>query len=113
MGAQRRDYFTLPDRRASAQLAASTMAESMTERLYYTDSYLRDFTARIIDRSSDGLTAYLDRSAFYPTSGGQPFDLGSIAGTAVVEVVDEDDRIAHRLAGPVAADSVDCAVDWT
>ncbi len=84
----------------------------MTERLYYTDSYLLDFTARIVDRSSDGLTAYLDRSAFYPSSGGQPFDTGSIGGVRVVEVMDEEDRIAHRLAAPVAVEAVDCAVDW-
>jgi alanyl-tRNA synthetase len=85
----------------------------MTERLYYTDSYLRDFTAQIVECSPDGLTAYLDRTAFYPTSGGQPFDIGSIGGVSVVEVVDEDERIAHRLAGPAAAGAVDCAVDWT
>ena len=52
----------------------------MTERLYYTDSYLREFSARVIDRSADGLTVYLDRSAFYPSSGGQPFDTGAIGG---------------------------------
>ena len=45
----------------------------MSERLYYTDSYLREFHARITDTSPDGLTVYLDRTAFYPTSGGQPF----------------------------------------
>jgi alanyl-tRNA synthetase len=84
----------------------------MTERLYYTDSYLRDFQARIVDRSADGLTAYLDRTAFYPTSGGQPFDLGSIGGVAVVEVVDEEERIAHRLVSPLDAAAVDCAIDW-
>jgi alanyl-tRNA synthetase len=85
----------------------------MTERLYYTDSYLREFEARVVERSADGQTVYLDRSAFYPTSGGQPFDLGSIAGVAVVEVVDEDDRIAHRLAAPLVAEGeVAAAVDW-
>src|SRR5215471_92853 len=84
----------------------------MTERLYYTDSYLRDFRAHVVDRSADGHTLYLDRSAFYPTSGGQPFDIGSIAGAAVTEVVDEDDRVAHRVAAPVAADDVECSVDW-
>src|SRR5690242_14110259 len=84
----------------------------MTERLYYTDSYLRDFTARVVGRSHDGLV-YLDRTAFYPTSGGQPFDTGSIAGVRVLEVVDEEDRIAHRVAGAVAAEAVDCAIDWT
>ncbi len=85
----------------------------MTERLYYTDSYLRDFTARIVDHSEDGLTVYLDRTAFYPTSGGQPFDLGSMAGVAVLEVVDEDGRIAHRLASPLHTGPVDCAIDWS
>jgi len=94
----------------------------MTERLYYTDSYLRDFTARITGHADDGRTVYLDRTAFYPTSGGQPFDTGSIAGVAVLDVVDEDERIAHKLAGvvqagavepsPVDAATVACAVDW-
>jgi alanyl-tRNA synthetase len=84
----------------------------MTERLYYTDSYLREFTARVVERSADGLTLHLDRTAFYPASGGQPFDTGAIAGVRVVEVVDEGQRIAHRMASPVASETVDCAVDW-
>jgi alanyl-tRNA synthetase len=85
----------------------------VTERLYYTDSYLHDFQARIVDRSADGLTVYLDRTAFYPTSGGQPFDIGSLGGVAVVEVVDEEERIAHRLAAAApAGESVACSVDW-
>jgi len=64
----------------------------MTDRLYYTDSYLRGFTARITGHADHGRTVYLDRTAFYPTSGGQPFDTGSIAGVAVLDVVDEDER---------------------
>jgi alanyl-tRNA synthetase len=84
----------------------------MTERLYYTDSYLRDFVARIVDRSADGRTIYLDRTAFYPTSGGQPSDAGSVAGVAVLDVVDEDARVAHHLVAPLAAESVECTVDW-
>ncbi len=84
----------------------------MTERLYYTDSYLRSFSAQIIERADGGRTIYLDRTAFYPTSGGQPFDVGSIAGVAVMEVADEEERIAHKLAAPVDADTVECAVDW-
>ena len=86
--------------RNSPRNSATIFSVPMTERLYYTDSYLRDFTARIVDRSADGRTVYLDRTAFYPTSGGQPFDTGSIAGVAVLDVVDEDERIAHRLAAP-------------
>jgi alanyl-tRNA synthetase len=84
----------------------------MTERLYYSDSYLRQFSARVTGSGEGGRVAYLDRTAFYPSSGGQPFDTGSIAGVAVLEVVDEEDRIAHRLAGPVADGEVNCAIDW-
>jgi len=46
----------------------------MTERLYYTDSYLTEFYARVVERSAEGTRIYLDRTAFYPTSGGQLFD---------------------------------------
>jgi alanyl-tRNA synthetase len=66
-----------------------------------------------VERSADGLTLYLDRTAFYPASGGQPFDTGAIAGVRVVEVVDEGERIAHRMASPVASETVACAVDWS
>ena len=86
----------------------------MTERLYYTDAYLRDFDARIVDRANDGRTIYLDRTAFYPTSGGQPSDAGVLGGIAVTDVVDEGDRIAHVLASPApAADTVRGEIDWT
>ena len=84
----------------------------MTERLYYHDSYLREFAADTLECAGDGATVYLDRTAFYPASGGQPFDLGSIAGIAVREVIDEGDRIAHLLAAPLAAGHVTCSVDW-
>jgi alanyl-tRNA synthetase len=85
----------------------------MSNRLYYTDSYLRDFSARITETAAGGRIVYLDRTAFYPTSGGQPFDTGSIAGIFVVEVADEDERIAHRVAEPLEPGPVECAVDWT
>ncbi len=85
----------------------------MTERLYYTDCYLRDFHARIVDRSGAGDIVYLDRTAFYPTSGGQPYDLGTLGEVAVLEVIDEEDRVAHRLAGPLEATDADARIDWT
>lgn len=86
----------------------------MTSRLYYTDSYLSEFDARIVERADGGRKVYLDRTAFYPTSGGQPFDTGQIAGAKVTDVVDEGGRIAHVLADPLsdAADTVACAIDW-
>jgi Ser-tRNA(Ala) deacylase AlaX len=73
-----------------------------TERLYYADSYLTEFEATVLGHG-DGGRVYLDRSAFYPTSGGQQHDVGSlqVAGAeprlAVVDVVDEGDRVAHVL----------------
>ena len=86
----------------------------MTSRLYYTDSYLTAFDARVVDRADGGRRVYLDRTAFYPTSGGQPFDLGTVAGVPVSDVVDEGARIAHVLAEPLpeAVGDVSCAVDW-
>lgn len=84
----------------------------MTERIYYTDSYLQQFSARVSGLSDGGQTVYLDRTAFYPTSGGQPFDLGRIAGIEVIEIVDEDERIAHKLAAPINAEAVECIIDW-
>ncbi len=84
----------------------------MTERLYYTDSYLTEFRARVVERSPDGRRIYLDRTAFYPTSGGQAFDTGSIAGAQVVDVVDEGERIAHVLGAAVDLDEVECRLDW-
>src|SRR5690349_15990061 len=73
--------------------SATIINVAMTERLYYTDSYLRKFDAHIIDHSEDGRTVYLDRTAFYPTSGGQPYDVGSIGGVSVLNVIDEDERV--------------------
>ncbi len=82
------------------------------ERLYYTDSYVTEFHAAVAAREDGGRRLYLNRTAFYPTSGGQPNDLGTIAGTPVVDVVDEEDRIAHVVAAPLDAAEVECRIDW-
>ena len=84
----------------------------MTERLYYHDAYLAEFRAAVVDAADQGRRIYLDRSAFYPASGGQPSDLGSIDGVPVVEVIDEGDRIAHVLASPLEAGEVTGRIDW-
>ena len=88
----------------------------MTSRLYYTDSYNTTFDGRITELSADGQRVYLDQTAFYPTSGGQPFDVGSLGGARVADVIDEDDRVAHVLAGPLpghaVGDTVRGEVDW-
>jgi alanyl-tRNA synthetase len=84
----------------------------MTLRLYYTDAYLTEFSARVVDIAEGGRRVYLDRTAFYPTSGGQPYDKGSLNDSAVIDVVDEDDRIVHQLASPLAGEEVRGQVDW-
>ena len=70
----------------------------MTDRLYYTDSYSRECDATIERvEPCEGRTAIvLDRTVFYPTSGGQPFDTGTLGSFHVVDVIDRDDgTIAH------------------
>jgi alanyl-tRNA synthetase len=77
-----------------------------TMRLYYDDSYLTQFEAGVLEQAQGGLRVYLDRTAFYPTSGGQPFDTGwfeapgSGEKVEVVDVIDEGERVAHVLATP-------------
>lgn len=96
--------------RAGARRHVSPMP---TERLYYTDAYLTRFTATVAELADGGTRAYLDRTAFYPTSGGQPFDTGILGGIPVLDVVDEGDRVAHLLAAPLAgAGPVEGVVDW-
>ena len=84
----------------------------MTERLYYHDSYVREFTASVVEVADGGMVAYLDRTAFYPASGGQPFDIGGLGVARVIEVVDEDDRVAHKLDRAVEPGLVTGRVDW-
>ncbi len=84
----------------------------MTERLYYTDPYLKEFDARVIDVCDvGGRTGFvLDRTAFYPTSGGQPCDTGTLGGARVVDVVDrEDGTIVHVVEGEVEVSVVEAA----
>jgi len=71
----------------------------LTERLYYQDSYLKEFTARIFKKIKiDNRPAIvLDRTAFYPTSGGQPYDTGTIQDIMVLEVLEDDEEIIHIL----------------
>jgi alanyl-tRNA synthetase len=85
----------------------------MTERLYYTDARLTEFTARVVEVAGDRV--YLDRTAFYPTSGGQLFDIGVLGDARVIDVVDEKERIAHVLDKPARFglnDELEARVDW-
>ena len=85
----------------------------MTERLYWQDAYLREWTATVVARRSAAQPQVaLDRSAFYAEGGGQPADGGSIAGIAVLDVQAEDEVVWHTLAAPLEADQVACGLDW-
>src|SRR5215204_2908719 len=88
----------------------------MTERIYYNDPYARTFDGRVVEvRNVNGRTAVtLDRSAFYPTSGGQPFDVGTLNSARVVEVIEDDDgEMVHVIDGSLSAgEAASGAIDW-
>ena len=94
----------------------------MTERLYYADPYRREFDATIrrVERTGGRTLVVLDRTAFYPTSGGQPFDTGALGALRVVDVFDEDDGTVVHVLGddatggpaPEPGQDVRGAIDW-
>jgi alanyl-tRNA synthetase len=89
-----------------------------TERLYYGDSHLIEFEARVTDKTDrvSGWTAVtLDRTAFYPTGGGQPTDTGTIDGQRVLECIDaEENGVLHVIQGraPEVGAIVRGRIDW-
>ncbi|HYM11159.1 MAG TPA: alanyl-tRNA editing protein, partial [Bryobacterales bacterium] len=85
-----------------------------SERLYYQDSYLTRFDAAVVETrpAGDRFHVYLNRTAFYPASGGQPFDIGRIGGASVVEVIDQGERIAHVADAAVPPGPAACEIDW-
>jgi alanyl-tRNA synthetase len=90
----------------------------VTERLYYSDSHLIEFEARVVDvtdRVSGWTAVVLDQTAFYPTGGGQPSDTGTLNGSRVVECIDDGDNgVLHVVQGaaPVRDSVVRGRVDW-
>ena len=91
---------------------------AVTERLYYSDSHLVDFEARVVDlteRVSGWTAIVLDRTAFYPTGGGQPSDTGTLDGSRVVECVDDGENVLHVVQGatPARGTIVRGRVDWS
>ena len=89
----------------------------MTELLYLTDSYVREFTATVVERTDEGIV--LDRSAFYPQGGGQPSDKGILLDDegrqyVVGRVQRVKGKVLHKIEGdaPETGDSVKGVVDW-
>jgi alanyl-tRNA synthetase len=87
----------------------------VTERLYHRDSFLREFDARVESCEQEGerWKVVLDRTAFYPTSGGQPHDLGKLNAVKVVEVADgENNKVVHYTSAAIPAGAVHGEIDW-
>lgn len=94
-----------------------------TRRLYYDDAYLQTFDARVLScepaspamTESGPRTAWeilLDQSAFYPSSGGQPFDLGMIGEARILDVRDDGDEVVHVVDREVEISDTPCCIDW-
>jgi alanyl-tRNA synthetase len=86
-------------------------------KLYYEDPYIHTFSAKIEKVTTDerGRTyVVLNKTAFYPTGGGQPHDVGTLNGVYVVEVVEEDGEVRHYVERPID-EHAECIgkIDWT
>ena len=87
----------------------------MRERIYYIDPDCREFAATVVRALTyEGQSAVvLDRTAFYPTSGGQPCDHGTLGPARVLDVVEQAEDVVHVLDAPMAAGtSVTGTIDW-
>jgi alanyl-tRNA synthetase len=88
----------------------------MTQRIYYTEPYRTTFDATVLACAPEGerFEVTLDATAFYPTSGGQPFDIGTLGDASVLDVIDRDDeRIVHVVDRPLTVGAtVSGRIDW-
>lgn len=85
------------------------------EKLYYTNQYIRDFTAEIIEirEIENKFHVLLDKTAFFPGGGGQFGDLGKIDDYEVISVYEEDKKVYHILdKKPIKIHKVKCSIDW-
>jgi alanyl-tRNA synthetase len=90
-------------------------APSMTEKLYYIDSHLREFEAMVLscEETKKGWALTLDRTAFFPEGGGQPADTGFIGEARVLDVHEKEGRILHETDRPLpAGERFSCRIDW-
>ena len=86
-----------------------------TEKLYYADPFLREFTATVLscEEAKGGFKVVLDRTAFSPEGGGQPADHGILDGIAVTDVHEKGGVIFHTCEKEVEiGKTVSCAIDW-
>ena len=86
-----------------------------TEKLYYADPFLKEFTATVLDcqAGKNGYTVTLNRTAFYPEGGGQPADHGTLDGAAVTDVHEKNGVIFHNVDRAVEiGKTVSGSIDW-
>ena len=87
----------------------------MTQRLYYDNPYMKSFTATVTEcAEKDGRwLVKLDKSAFYPTSGGQPYDMGTLGGANMLDVYVFEGDVIHAVDAPLEIGSeVAGEIDW-
>ena len=85
------------------------------KKLYYADSFLKEFTAAVIscEEAKGGWEVMLDATAFYPTGGGQECDIGVLGGVKVLDVKEQGEQIIHLCDAPLEVGSVvNGAIDW-
>ena len=85
-----------------------------TKRLYFENPYQIEFEARVVERLSwrEKPAVVLDQTCFYPESGGQPSDRGTLNGIEVLGVLEEDSKILHLLEDDISAGEVKGKIDW-
>lgn len=87
----------------------------MTEKLYYTDSHIHEFSARVLscEKAKKGFAVVLDKTAFFPEGGGQPADTGIIGPAAVRDVQEQNGEIFHYTDQALTpGEEYACALDW-
>ena len=87
----------------------------MTEKLYYTDSHIHEFSARVLscEKAKKGFAVVLDKTAFFPEGGGQPADTGIIGPAAVRDVQEQNSEIFHYTDQALTpGEEYACALDW-
>lgn len=87
----------------------------MTQKLYYFDAYMSEFSANVIscDATEKGFAVVLDKTAFFPEGGGQPADTGFINSASVIDVQEVDGVIYHYCSEEFeAGENVGCSIDF-
>ena len=87
----------------------------MTEKLYYTDSFIKKFTAKVLScrETKAGFEVILDRTAFFPEGGGQSADTGKIVGAQVADAHERNGEVIHYVNQALSeGEEYECEIDW-